>query len=647
MGDPSKTLVLNVDDYEPGRYARTHVLRQAGFEVAEAATGNDALHLMATERPGVVLLDINLPDMTGYEVCRRLKDDPRTSSVPVLHISATFVKPADRVIGLEGGADAYLTEPVEAPVLIATVKALLRMRRAEEALHASVRQWQTTFDAITHGVALLNVAGEIRQCNAGFMRILGRSFQDLVGRRIVDVWEIPPDRSQQHPFLRLLESQCRETAELRAGDRWFYLTADPVIGEGGQFLGCVFLVADTTEHKRAEAERERLLAQAEAARVEAEAANRAKDEFLATLSHEMRAPLNAILMWVTLLRTGGLDAAAAARGLEIIERNAKAEAQLIIDLLDVSRIISGKLELDVRRIDLAPLIQAALDSVRPAIDAKGLTLDVALSNTGPVAGDVHRLQQVIANLFSNAIKFTPAGGRITVRAESTGSHARIVVGDTGQGISASFLPYVFDRFRQADGSAARSYAGLGLGLAIVRHLVELHQGTVRAESPGENLGATFTVELPLLPLLEAGGDPDGPAGTAKNDVSLGGVHVLVVDDQADDREALVFSLERFGAQVTSAGSAAEAIAVLDSIRPDVLVSDLGMPGEDGYALIRRIRAGEPKRGRDVPAVALTAYASTEDRDRVLAAGYHAHLPKPVETDHLARVIADLAGRNPR
>jgi signal transduction histidine kinase/CheY-like chemotaxis protein len=383
----------------------------------------------------------------------------------------------------------------------------------------------------------------------------------------------------------------------------------------------------------------RLLKRTEAARADAEAANRMKDEFLATLSHELRTPLNAVMGWIRLLAVGGLDAGTAARGLEAIERNARLQAQLIDDLLDVSRIVTGKLRVHVRTVALPEVVQAAVETVRPAAAARHIQLEITFEpSVGPVAGDPQRLQQVAWNLLSNAVKFTPPAGRIEVRLARVGTLAELSVRDTGQGIAPEFLPHVFDRFRQADSTTTRAHGGLGLGLAIVRHLVELHGGTVRAESPGPGQGATFTVSLPLAGLRASAGEvaPQEPMASER---ILVGVRVLVVDDQPDQRDLLATMLGRFGADVVTAESAAAARRLVTEASPDVLVCDIGMPGQDGLALIREVREQRP--GQRVPAVALTAYARPEDREAAVAAGFAEHLAKPVEPDTLVHTIARL------
>jgi CheY-like chemotaxis protein/nitrogen-specific signal transduction histidine kinase len=401
-----------------------------------------------------------------------------------------------------------------------------------------------------------------------------------------------------------------------------------------------------TEAEASAAENERLLR-------EAREASRLKDEFLATVSHELRTPLTAILGWAHMLRTGQFNGGSTASAFETIERNARAQAQLIEDLLDVSRVITGKLRIDVRTVDPGSFIEAAIEAVRPAAEAKGVRVQKVM-DTGvvSVSGDPVRLQQVVWNLLANAIKFTPRGGRVQVRLERINSHIEIVVNDTGTGIAAEFLPHVFDRFRQADGTTTRRHGGLGLGLAIVRHLVELHGGTVRAESPGEGQGSTFTVLLPVAP-VHASESSEGRVHPAARDTlpafecpdRLDGLRVLVVDDEPDTREMLKAGLGQCGALVTAAGSAAEALSEMAEAPPDVLISDIGMPDDDGYSLIRKVRALDAAQGGKVPAIALTAYARAEDRMQALRAGYQMHVTKPVELAELAAVVASLAKRD--
>ncbi|MEN3330266.1 MAG: hypothetical protein V7638_5073 [Acidobacteriota bacterium] len=401
-----------------------------------------------------------------------------------------------------------------------------------------------------------------------------------------------------------------------------------------------------TELQRSEEARDQLLVRAERARAEAEAANRIKDEFLATLSHELRTPLTSLLAWSSVLREARDDERALlSEGIEAIDRNARVQAQLIDDLLDVSRIISGKLNLDVMPLDLSAVTRAAIDVVRPAADAKGISIEyLAEPGFGAISADSARLHQVVWNLLSNAVKFTPQDGRISVDVKQDESHAKVTVRDTGQGIPAEFLPRVFDRFRQADSSTTRTFGGLGLGLAIVRHLVELHGGTVSAESEGVNKGATFCVTFPLLTdrkeptTLAAAGQIGAAIG------SLDGLRILLVDDEPEARMIIGTVIRRAGAEVEACASANEGLAKLVQWRPDVILSDIAMPEEDGYSFIGKVRSLSSEDGGETPAAALTAYAREEDRLRALAAGYHLHIAKPIDTGHLVSMIARLAGR---
>src|SRR5689334_19230295 len=401
-----------------------------------------------------------------------------------------------------------------------------------------------------------------------------------------------------------------------------------------------------TELQRSEEARGQLLLRAERARSEAEAANRIKDEFLATLSHELRTPLTSLLGWSSVLREAKRDEKVLTQGLEAIDRNARVQAQLIDDLLDVSRIVSGKLNLEVRPLDITSVARAAINVVRPAAEAKGINLDYfAEPGLGAISADSARLQQIIWNLLSNAVKFTPSGGKICVRVEQDGTDARVTVKDTGQGIEPEFLPRVFDRFLQADSSTTRSFGGLGLGLAIVRHLVELHGGTVSAQSDGLNKGATFSATFPLLTertesiTLAHSGDL-----SALENQSLDGLRVLLVDDEPEAREIISTVMTRTGAEVTACKSASEALAKLLEWKPDVILSDIAMPDEDGYSFIGKVRSLPREKGGATPAAALTAYARDLDRRQALAAGYQMHIAKPIAATQLVTIVARLAGR---
>ncbi len=417
--------------------------------------------------------------------------------------------------------------------------------------------------------------------------------------------------------------------------RWVEGRGAPVFGADGALERMLGVCVDVTDRKDAE--------------LQLREANRLKDEFIATVSHELRTPMTAILGWTTMLPARAGDPVALQRGLEVIERNARAQARLIDDVLDVSRIVTGKLHLAVATVDLAAVVRGALDTVGPRAQAKGVGLVAEVSSDlGTLVGDPDRLQQVVWNLTWNAVKFTPRGGTVTVRAERSDGAVTLVVTDTGEGIAPEFLPHVFERFRQADSSSTRSHGGLGLGLAIARHLIGLHGGTVSAESAGLGRGATFTVTLPLeFEELPRASVPEvAMTEQAPKRVSgvLKGLRVLVVDDEPDARELLAEVLRGDGAEVELAGSVAAALASFDERRPDVLVSDIGMPTEDGHALIRKVRARSPEKGGRTPAVAVTAYAQAEDARRALASGFQRHMTKPVEPEALVALVASLGGR---
>jgi signal transduction histidine kinase/ActR/RegA family two-component response regulator len=387
-------------------------------------------------------------------------------------------------------------------------------------------------------------------------------------------------------------------------------------------------------------------------RIDAQAANRTKDEFLATLSHELRTPLTAMMGWISLLRSGKLDEATTAQAMETIERNTKSQAQLIEDILDVSRIITGKIALDFHPLEIGPIVEAALVSLRPSAMTKGILIESGIDVTGPVSGDPRRLQQVIWNLVSNAIKFTPRGGKIQVGLHRADSSAELTVADTGQGISPEFLPHVFDRFRQADGTSTRQHGGLGLGLSIVRHLVELHGGTVQVESAGEGQGATFRVRLPLaihasrtnqslLAASDSNGSQEAPMSTPLLSTRLRGKRILIVDDEPDSRILITSTLKLHSAETRDASSAAQALSILDGWHPDLIITDIGMPGEDGYDLIRKVRERSADQGGVIPAVALTAYVSPGDSAHASAAGFQMYIAKPVGPDELTAAIVEL------
>jgi signal transduction histidine kinase len=565
--------ILLVDDHEENLLALEAILSDPAYNLVRARSGREALKEVLRRDFALILLDVAMPDLDGYETASLIRGRERSRETPIIFLTANYRSDTHVFRGYSVGAVDYIFKPFTPDVLRSKVAVFVELFQKKLALKRQTQALQRAHDELEERV----------------------------------------------------QARTRELAGANAALR-----------------------AEIEERRRIEAERVALLEREQAARAHAESVNRMKDEFLATLSHELRTPLNAILGWAHLLTSGKTDPAMTERALSVIRNNAQAQSQLIEDILDVSRIIGGKLRLTVGAVHLRDVIEAALDSVSPAAQAKAITIERQYDDVEPITGDKDRLQQVVWNLLSNAVKFTPKEGRVTVALRKEGADVSLTVIDTGIGIHPDFLPYVFDRFSQADSSATRRHGGLGLGMAIVRYLVELHGGTVRAHSEGENKGATFTAVLPLrmeartpdaMPGLEIAAYEQGPTDELPK---LEGITILVVDDEPDSRSFLCTLLEQQGATVASACSTAEALDAFDRTKPDVLVSDIGMPGEDGYELIRRIRAMAPLQGGRTPAVALTAYVRAQDARAALRAGYQRHIGKPVVVSQLIATVADLA-----
>jgi len=530
---------------------------------------------------------------------------------------------------------------------------IIKREQSEVILRASEEFNRSIFENSPDCVKVLNLDGKFHAMNTNGMCLLEiDDFADFAGKQWIDFWE-GDEKEQAFQAVQTaaagaparFEGFCKTA---KGTLKYWDVTVAPIFDADGKPHRLVSTSRDITERREAETERERLLKNEKNARRDAEIANRIRDEFLATVSHELRAPLNSILGWARLLEKGQLDQTMAEKAYHTIVRNAESQNRLIEDLLDVSRIISGKLRLEVMTIKPINVVDSALETVRPAAEAKGIKIEIkGEADISHITGDPNRLQQVVWNLLSNAIKFTPNDGTVRLEIEREEDFVEIRVKDTGVGIKEEFLPHVFDRFRQADASSIRKFGGLGLGLAIVRHITEMHGGTVRAESAGENKGSTFVVRLPLTV-------PTGDEESAiknkleglekKPEWKLDGMLILVVDDEEDTRQLLVQSLTFYGATVITANSAAEAFAAVQEKNPDLMVSDIGMPNEDGYSLIRRIRALPDRQHRDVLAIALTAFTRARDRMKALTSGYQNHVAKPVEPDELATVIASLTGR---
>ena len=596
----------------------------------------------------LTITDYQLGWSNGIAVLRAFKE--RYPDRPVVMFTNSGTEEI-AVEAMKAGLDDYIIKSPKQYIRLArAVRSVLERVWQRQALQEAETRYRQLFEEVPVGLYRTTPSGEILDANPAAAQMLGYpDRQSLLSVKLADLYVDVAQRAawqegiEQEGVLRNFEVQLRRDDGTII---WVLSSARAIRDSKEQLLYYEGAIEDITERKRIESERAELLVREQEARTKAEAANRMKDEFLATISHELRTPLNAILGWAKMLHSRNFDPQTTARALEVIERNAVAQAKLVEELLDISRIIRGQLALDIRPVDLKKIVSAAIDTITPAADAKGIDiiciLDPAASS---LSGDPDRLQQVVWNLLSNALKFTPIGGRVKIELNRTDSDIQLRVSDTGSGIAAEFLPYMFDRFRQADSSTTRSHGGLGLGLAIVRHLVELHGGTVSAESAGEGKGATFTVLLPLHK-DERGRMKDklvSPSSLNPDTVSfrLYGLQVLVVDDEPDSRDLIVTVMQQEGAKVISVASVKEALAALERQFPDVLISDISMPEADGYALISHLRS----QGGQLPAIALTAYARDEDQQQAIAAGFQRHLSKPIDPEELVIVVANLTGRS--
>jgi signal transduction histidine kinase/ActR/RegA family two-component response regulator len=516
-------------------------------------------------------------------------------------------------------------------------------KRAEDALHEANQRLSSALSSFADAYFALDFDWRLIEANpAAEQKIFKRPARDLIEKVVGEEYPEYLD-AEFYKQCQIAVAEWKPVhfeAQSASDDSWFEANAYPRRGRIEVYL------RDISDRKRTEEERAQCLVREQNARKEAEVASRLKDDFLATVSHELRTPLNSVIGWTNLLRAGKLNEAAAAHALEIIERNAEAQARMVDDLLDAARIVAGKFRLDLRPLDLHEVVLTAVDALKPAASAKNLEIQTVLDRTsGKVSGDPHRLRQIMWNLLSNAIKFTPKGGRIEVRLTQSRSNVKIIVSDTGIGIKPNLLPHIFDWFRQ--GATTKPPAGLGLGLAIARTLVELHGGDITADSVGEGQGASFTVLLPLMADSTAGAERASDNRPTIGPSTLQGLRILVVDDEPGTVELLAAALTSYGAEIVTAASAAEAREKIGVCAPDVLVSDLEMPGEDGCNLISSLRAFEHEQGKRMPAIALTAHSRPEDRTRALLSGFHVHVMKPVAPDELAAIILRLTGRAAR
>ena len=559
-----KVNILVVDDRDENLLALEAILSDPGYNLVRAKSGRDALREVLDRDFALILLDVVMPGVDGYETATLIRERARSRNTPIIFLTANDWGEKGVFRGYNVGAVDYLIKPVPTDVLRSKVAVFVELFNKQEALRIGQERLETTIAERTRELELANRA----------------------------------------------------------------------------------LSAEIEERRKIEIERVGLLRREQAARKDAEAANRLKDEFLATLSHELRTPLNAIMGWAHVLGQSAGDRSTVQRASTVIKQNALAQAQLVEDILDVSRIVGGKLVLDTAAVDLKTTIEAAVDSLMPAANAKSIRVERRLMHGITVVGDRDRLQQVVWNLLSNAFKFTPKNGCVNVELSEESGDASVSVSDNGIGIAPDFLPFVFDRFRQADSSMSRRHNGLGLGMAIVRHLVELHGGTVSVTSPGEGKGATFWLRMPKcvgeLPIPDAVVQRVAPMTESSVELEqLNGVHILIVEDDPDSRQVLALLLQKLGALVEAVASAREAFDRMNHRRPDVVVSDIGMPEEDGYAFIRRLRQQPAEGERKLPAIALTAYARKQDADAAIGAGYDRHLPKPVAPADLVRAIKSV------
>ena len=679
-----KANILLVDDRPENLIALEAILNNLGQNLVKANSGEEALRRILQQDFAVILLDVQMPGIDGFETATLIRQRARSRHTPIIFLTAFSTSNNFVAKGYELGAVDYILKPFDPTILTSKVtvfvdlfkKTMEVQRQAAQlaAMNAELKQSEERFRLVSvcspMGIFLTDTTGKCTYSNPSCEEICGVKIEeqgeDNWGKfihkedsdRVLKNWSACTNGGKEY-------ADEFRISRLDGKERWVRVSTRPMLSEQNILLGHVGTIEDISDRKQAEANREQLIRE-QAARQQAEVANRMKDEFLAIVSHELRTPLNSILGWSQLLQDKKFDESTTTKALQTIERNARSQAQLIEDILDVSKIMQGKLRLSIDRVYIMPLIESVLETVSPQVEAKAIKIKTEFEPAAQVVcGDLERIRQIIWNLLTNAIKFTPYEGEITVKlsmviGDGMGvmgnesdppitldqlpitQYAKIQVIDSGIGISPEFLPHVFDRFRQADSTTTRSHGGLGLGLAIVHHLVDLHGGQIYAYSEGEGKGATFTVNIPLAakPLEEA---VDNNGNETAYFPSLDRVQVLVVEDNDDTRDFIAMVLEQFGADVTATASVNDAIKCLQWWTPDVLVSDIGMPEQDGYSLIRQVRDLEQRKGGKIAAIALTAYAAETDRMQTHEAGFQMHLAKPIDPAELVAVVAELAG----
>ncbi len=663
--------ILLVDDEPRNIDALEAILEDPSYNLLRAQDADTALKLLLENDVAAIVLDIKMPGVSGFELAQLIKGTKKFRQIPIVFLTAYLVDEADVVAGYGTGAVDYLTKPVNPVILrhkvavfadlfrktraLAELNDTLEMRVAERTAELANERarLQTIFDEALAALAILR-GDELRVelANPRILELWGKD-ASVVGKPLLDA--VPELRGQgfaemlrqvrstgvAHRGTEVLARHMRNGASDEVYIDFVYVPLPQPDGKIDAVYVHAYEVTDKVHTRK----------RLEELREEAEVASRMKDEFLATVSHELRTPLNAILGWSSLLKDGSRNAQDTKRALATIERNAQAQAKLIDDILDVSRIIGGRMRLEMRPVVVSALVEAARDVVKPSAEAKGVHFEMEVApDAGLILADADRLQQVLWNLLINAVKFTPKGGRVRLHVDRAEGAIRFVVSDTGAGIAAEHAPFIFDRFRQVDSSTTRKHGGLGLGLAIARHIVELHGGTIAVASPGLGRGATFTATLPARSAEAADGAPAATATAHTERASvrplaadaLGGIEILVVDDDDDARNMVAHALQRYGASVRTASSARAAFAIVETHRLDVLVSDIGMPDEDGFSLVVRIRALPPNAGGTLPAIALTAYARQEDAAHAMRVGFQRHMAKPVDVDALLAAVLELA-----
>jgi len=689
MQTKSPVNILLVDDQPENLVALEAILSELGANLVKSTSGEAALRCLLHDDFAVILLDVQMPEMDGFEVATLIRSRKRSRDTPIIFLTAFSSSEQFMFKGYALGAVDYLIKPIAPNILLSKVtifielfkktdtlrqktkilqqqtEALQRQATQLETMNAELQMSEERFRLLSScspvGVFVTDTAGDCVYTNPRFQAICCCSNKPTSEQSWLASVH-PDDQELAHStWMSFVQAEQEYSQELRLQTddtiRWVSIRSARIVSEQKKFLGYVGTIEDITERKRSEVANAQIIRE-QAARQEAETANRMKDEFIAILSHELRTPLNAILGWSRLLRSQNLSPQKANYAIEAIERNATAQTRLIEDILDVSQIVRGKLQLYRQPMDLITVAQTALETVRPVADEKEIALLTNFHDYSrlEVKGDALRLQQVIWNLLTNAVKFTPVQGRIEInlsvvadcphtplrQESSASSYAQLQVTDTGIGIDPNFLPHIFDRFRQADSSITRAQGGLGLGLAIVRHLVEQHEGVVWAESAGLNQGAAFTVALPLLQATsQVKPDPVKNSSVAQEPHVLVSMPILIADDDADNRDFLAFLLESQGAVVTTVASGSEVLQLIGSIKPAILLCDISMPDMDGYTLIEKIRTQLPDPEAQTPAIAITAYARASDQVQALSCGFHCHLPKPIDPDVLIQSILQV------